>query len=217
MGIIATKGYKYRGVPKDLILILKDKSGYKNFIETGTYKGETSIWASSVFTEVTTIEASNAIFNTLKLKKFANISSLLGDSRDVLPKVIKGNSIFYLDAHNSEGSTFNSYPLLTELDIINGDPYDHIIIIDDARFCLSLYNGERYGDITDVCLKLGLKNRYVVVFDDMFIAVPIEFKKLIDNYTQNRSRIYFNRYLFEMKFKVFNRIFNSIILYLRKF
>lgn len=206
MGIIAKKGWEYRGVPKELILKLKEDLGFEVFIETGTYMGETSIWASNFFSKVVTIEASKEIFERLNLKKYENIKSVFGDSKHVLNDIITSASIFYLDAHNSGGETHNSYPLLEELDAINKSKFEHVIIVDDARFCMSQYNSECYGEITDICSKLGFNNRYVIIFEDMLIAVPRVCKNIIDDYTNEKSKKQFDRFLYEDKFKILRRL-----------
>jgi hypothetical protein len=216
MGVIATRRYDYRGVPGELILELKAALHIDTFIETGTYKGETSIWASDHFIEVKTMEASLEIYSKLKLQKFPNILPLYGDSRVLLKECIDKGSIFYLDAHNSAGQTFNSYPLLDEIDIINSSGYIHAIIIDDARFCLSLYNGENYCNIVELVMKLAIKDRYVVVFDDMVIAVPMEVKSVVDDYTLRKSKIYMKQFELEMKFKLLWRLFKILRLKLKK-
>jgi hypothetical protein len=188
MGLIFKGKAEYRGVPKSLVLLLNEKLNYNTFIETGTYQGETTIWASNYFEKVITIEASEEIYAKLNFSKFANITSLFGNSSELLHHIIEQSSIFYLDAHNSGGATFNSYPLLKELDLINNSKLNHVIIVDDARFCMSLFNDETYGEIIDVCNMLSINNRYVVIYDDMFIAVPREIKYLIDDYTNNLSK-----------------------------
>jgi hypothetical protein len=188
MGLVINGRAEYRGVPKALVLLLKENLSYNSFIETGTYQGETSIWASKHFDNVITIEASEEIYEKLELKVFSNITSLLGNSSDLLGNIIHESSIFYLDAHNSGGATFDSYPLLDELDLINSSKLNHVIIVDDARFCMSVFNGETYGEIVDICNKLSCNNRYVVIYDDMLIAVPRVYRYLIDDYTNLLSK-----------------------------
>ena len=188
MGLVIKGKAEYRGVPEALIFLLKENISYNCFIETGTYHGETSIWASKYFQKVITIEASKEIYSSLNLRDFKNITSLFGNSSEILRTIIDESSIFYLDAHNSGGTTFNSYPLLDELDTINNSKLEHVIIVDDARFCMSVFNGETYGEIVDICNKLAFSNRYVVIFNDMLIAVPRQFKYLIDEYTNVLSR-----------------------------
>ena len=197
MGIIATKGWKYRGVPKELILKLKLESNYDVFIETGTYEGDTSKWASNFFNKVYTIEASENFYHKLNFIKFPNIISIFGNSIDHLERVLYNNSIIYLDAHYSGGNTFNSYPLLSEIDYINKSNLEHIIIIDDARFCLSLYNNESYTSIYDLCINLNNSKheRYIIIFDDMVIAVPFKYKDILDIFSNENSIKQYKKYL----------------------
>lgn len=215
MGIIATKRWRYRGIPIELILKLKSISNYNNFIETGTYLGKTTKWASKYFNTVFTIEASFEFYKNLNFKKYLNIVSIFGNSIDHLKFTLNECSIIYLDAHYSGGDTYNSYPLLDEIDIINNSNFDHIIIIDDARFCLSLFTDEQYTTISDLCLKFhNIKfHKYIVVFDDMIIITPYKYKNTIDDYTNKISKKYFNDYIFAknpIKY-FFKKLFNAFL------
>lgn len=111
----------------------------KTFIETGTYKGETSIIASKFFT-VYTIEINEERHIEAKEKyNHSNINFYLGDSVEILKKFQENPmpTMFFLDAHQSGNDTSNNgknVPLLDELDIIlKNNYYPCIIIIDDVR------------------------------------------------------------------------------------
>lgn len=118
----------------------------KNFVETGTYKGDTTLMAAQHFEKVFTTE----IFEPLHLETrkraedsgVSNITFLLGDSVDLLkeivPQVLDG-AVFFIDAHISgPDSGWNGavrVPLMEELSII----LEHklgpsLFIIDDVRF-----------------------------------------------------------------------------------
>jgi hypothetical protein len=111
------------------------------FIETGTYMGGTTKWASTQFKDVHTIELSELLYNNIKdeLLSKGNIIPHLGDSRDILPKIltnINGNIVFWLDGHYSAGiiaGKDDPCPLLKELEIILSRNNEDIILIDDAR------------------------------------------------------------------------------------
>ena len=114
-------------------------SNIKTFIETGTYKGETSIIASKFF-DVHTIEINEKLYNEVKEKyKNSNINFYFGDSVQILKKLQEKpmSTMFFLDAHQSGNDTSNNgknVPLLDELDIIlKNNYYPCIIIIDDVR------------------------------------------------------------------------------------
>ncbi len=167
--------------------------GYTHFIETGTYLGDTSLEASKHFTQVYTIEAAEYFFKQAKekCKEKHNVTLCLGDSREWLPQILiekQNKVIFWLDAHYSGGETFNSTnPLLKELEIININTVNAIILIDDARFFHGMYAGERYCEYGPLFEALLCDDRYVSCIDDFFIAVPREFKSIVDSYSNEIS------------------------------
>ena len=132
------------GTPKKLVLMIRDHFSIKTFIETGTYKGKTSMWASGMFDKVFTIENSKELFDSTseKLEKYENIRFLFGNSAMQLKNVIdeiKQPAIFWLDAHWCGSNTYGSNdpcPLLAEIITIKQSILNHIILIDDARFFL---------------------------------------------------------------------------------
>ena len=118
---------------------------YKNFVETGTYKGETSRLAARCFNNVYTIEIVPELYQLSVQhaldENFTNIHPYLGDSIVHLPSIcaqLSEPSIFFLDAHQSGPDTSNNgkwVPLLEEIDIIldNITEDAHLFIIDDVR------------------------------------------------------------------------------------
>jgi len=50
------------GVPREFTMFLKDAFKSNVFIETGTYYGETALWASQYFKKVHTIELSEPLY-----------------------------------------------------------------------------------------------------------------------------------------------------------
>lgn len=186
------------GPPNDLILMLKECSEVNSFIETGTHLGNTAYWSSQKFGQVITLEYSTEMYQqaTQKYGNVENIKFLQGDSRVLLQEIVsslKQPSMFWLDAHWSGGQTYgeeDECPLLEELEIINASPYDHIILIDDARLFLSPppapHRVEQWPDISAVidCLNL-VKNRYTVIIEDVIISVPNKFKPVLAQYCQD--------------------------------
>ena len=171
--------------------------GYSVCVETGTYYAQTSIELSKHFSEVHTIEASEEIYAAAlkNIKVIPNISAYCGDSRLLLPKILKNKQdsrvVFWLDAHYSSGNTYNNEsPLMEEIDTINALCVDPIIIIDDARFVNMKYNDvNRYADLYDFVCCLHYKGRYISCYDDKFFAIPAAFKQQLDNYTQKASTV----------------------------
>lgn len=137
----------YTHVPRDLAMKLRDQYKTRVFVETGTYKGQTTLWADEHFDRVYTIELSDDLFesfneNIRSLAINGNIVSCRGDSRDVLRHTDLQNLIqttlcfFWLDAHwfhlDTVAGEREDVPLLEELQIILETGLPHVILIDDA-------------------------------------------------------------------------------------
>ena len=190
MGFISTSNFSVRNVPELLILSIKKTREFGTFIETGSALGETSYWAEKYFKNVISFEAAEHYYKNLISSE--KINFIFGDSSKELSNFLVDNSIIYLDAHYSGGITHNSYPLLSELSQINDSQLlDLVIIVDDARFCLSKWNGESYGYIMDILELMSNSNsRHICIFDDMIIAVPKEFEKIVDDWVEEISAKY---------------------------
>jgi len=115
--------------------------GVKVFVETGTYKAQTSVWASKRFDIVYTVEASKKLYNEAveEYGNIRNIKFMHGISKESLREIINEidtQAVFWLDAHWSGGETFGSddeCPLIDELGLITKKRIKHYILIDDAR------------------------------------------------------------------------------------
>ena len=124
--------------------IEKFKLKTKNFIETGTYKGDgVQLAIESGFENIFSIELNQELHDHSKTR-FADVDFVklcLGDSTDVLPVILEENKdlnfTFWLDGHDSGGHTSRGYkstPLLEELEcILSRDKVGEIIYIDDMR------------------------------------------------------------------------------------
>lgn len=110
-------------------------------VETGTYRGGSTVRFASIFDAVHTIELSDEwyAFSKAKLASYSNVTCHHGDSvevlRDLLPGLVEP-AVFFLDAHYSGGSTAlgtEEVPLLRELQLICTRGQKDVLIIDDAR------------------------------------------------------------------------------------
>lgn len=196
------------GPPQELILHLVSQHEEATFVETGTYLGDTALWAASRFARVVTIENSHAIYEKTvsKLKYTKNIEFRFGDSRTQLDTILSGlksTAVIWLDSHwcGSESYGANDQcPLLDELAVINRSSVAHYLFIDDARLFLSpppLPNAiDAWPTIDRIChaLAQGSYRRYVVVFEDVIIAVPFEARALLANWCQDANTQAWRRY-----------------------
>ncbi len=196
------------GAPTEIIVKIKELYGIDKFVETGTYYGKTACWAASVFKQVITVENSAVIYENVKKTcgHIKNIKFVYGDSRTELDKIISEIDcpcIFWLDAHWSQGDTFgkkDECPLIKEIEIINNSKFDHVILIDDARLFEypppSPHNFEAWPDIYSVLSTLNSSSwkRYIVIIEDVIIAVPNSLKSGIADYYQSVSNRIWKEY-----------------------
>lgn len=192
-----TMGIVRFGPPTELILQLRDRYALRDFIETGTYYGGTAAWASSHFDNVITIEYSQGVYQeaVARYGDIQNIDFIFGDSRSVLreivPKLTK--SVFWLDSHWCGGKSYgedDQCPLIEEIDEINKSAIAHFIFIDDARLFTSpppLPNRiEHWPALDEViqALQSGKNRYYIVIFEDVIIAVPQYAKETVASWCQ---------------------------------
>jgi len=136
-----------------IIIKIAQKERIRNFIETGTYIGETVKSVLPFFDNIYTIEINRKLYlyNKKKFRKNKNVRVILGNSykrlQEILPK-INEPSIFWLDAHYSGGITSKSdglTPIKKELKtILKFWKNNSVVLIDDARLFCGKYG---YPDI----------------------------------------------------------------------
>lgn len=112
------------------------------FVETGTFRGDTTYALSGQFDRCVTIEVDQVLFEAA-LERFRgkpNIQVIRGDSGKIIPEVLNGltgAAIFWLDGHYSGVGTGMGHaeaPIRAELEaILRPSRFDHIVAIDDAR------------------------------------------------------------------------------------
>ena len=113
----------------DIVLRLVKQFNIQAFIETGTQRGATALWATRQGLDVVTIEAdpiyhAEASVNLLD----SGARLILGDSAEQLPEAIslvKGPTLFFLDAH---GCRIGGTALRRELQVIKDHRCDEAVI-----------------------------------------------------------------------------------------
>jgi hypothetical protein len=190
------------GPPEALILALQRRLGLEEFVETGTYRGDSAAWAAEHFSRVTTVEWSAALFAAAHRRFQADqkVRVLQGESSEVLRELVpalSGPALFWLDAHWSgldTAGTEAECPLLAELGLINAAPLPHVVLVDDARlFCAPPprpHRAEQWPDLasTVVTLQAGGR-RHVVLVDDVFVAVPAAAREFLTTFLQDEAAV----------------------------
>jgi hypothetical protein len=180
-------GSVYLGLPIPIVRAFIEKIKFYTFIESGTFHGDSSLWASKFFSEVYTIEASKSLYDEYhdKLSK-GNITHIFGDSRRILQKLIESSKpyrLIWLDAHwiGDEVSygKGDEIPVVGELQAIPKKTRNNFILIDDARYFLSPnipspHNFKKWPNIGEIITLLGeiQEIESVFILDDVIISPP---------------------------------------------
>ena len=154
----------------------------RNFVETGTYLGDTTWEYRRDFDRIDSIEVEPYLHGQA-VRRFSGMPHVtihLGDSADVLPNIVpslKGKTLYWLDGHYSAGITgagVSHCPVFRELESIftlSREPF--VIVIDDAR-CFG--TDPAYPTIEQVRGRVGQLSEDragVTVENDMIIIRPL--------------------------------------------
>jgi hypothetical protein len=179
-------GLVTQGIPEQITIELARLNRCTTFVETGTYLGRTTRWASKYFESVHTIERAEGLYrlHSRALSQIHGVTTYLGDSRGILPQILKNmrgsRAVFWLDAHRSGEETAGQHdacPLLDELACLSNRTED-IILIDDARMFLSAppqpHDPSQWPCISDIVsvLLASTHRPFIQVVDDVIFAVP---------------------------------------------
>lgn len=198
-------GVVHFGVPERLVEWFKKTNCINTFVETGTFRAGTTIWAAQRFSRVISIEADQELFTQAKdkLRNLKNVELILAESQDGLHAVMNrvGElSLFWLDAHwcgeSTAGEEFQC-PILEEIDAIDVSDIEHIILIDDARLFLNSplppLKSDQWPDIGKLFAALKKKHgdSYIIVLNDVIIRVPARLRDPLERFI-NKEELRFN-------------------------
>jgi hypothetical protein len=159
--------------------------GLGTLVETGTYRGDMVAACVSHFDRIVSIEIGEDLHRAALTRFISadNVELLLGDSAGRLPEVVAGldaPAVFWLDGHSSGGDAARgdvATPILSELKIVLRSPYDHVVLIDDARLFGGVIGIGRLPEYPTVRHVRRLVHKYradyrVEVKDDIIRLVP---------------------------------------------
>ena len=176
------------GVPKPLTLALRDAGQFSAFVETGTYKGDTTRWAAGEFASVTTLEAYKPRYTKTKagLKDLGNVRFVNDDSRNLVNYLPDVPAILWLDAHwcgdyEKSLGTSGECPLTEELAAVR--PGD-VVLIDDARLFITPpprpHDPKQWPTMEQI--RRALHGRYTILVKDVIVSVPLSLAPVVRKY-----------------------------------
>jgi hypothetical protein len=175
----------------DLARELARAGNLRDFVETGTYVGHALAWAAHGFERVWTVELNPQFQNEAKRsnKALTNVTYCLGDSTTELPKIVaalKGPALFWLDAHAGAGYFANEdiCPLVAELETVLASPFEHCILVDDARAFLAPppppFDYRKWPSLDQIFAAVAKRPGYnIVTIADVLIMVPERHRHLV--------------------------------------
>lgn len=175
-------------IPENNALSLAYQYKLTTLVETGSWKCESSIWATEHFERVYTIEAYEQRFrknSAAHAGKYPNLTMILGDSREELGRVlsrIEEPCLFWLDAHfmgqDIGLAARGECPLMEELSAIGHWAYQapSVILIDDARLFVypppEPHDPAQWATFEQIKHELKRIPRTVYIDNDVIYAVP---------------------------------------------
>jgi len=152
------------------------RAGKRNFVETGTYIGQSLLMISGLFDRLATVEA-DPVLHTAAVRLFAakgveNVELALGDSRSFLAGIDRdfGNdSVYFLDAHYSHGITSREYgtcPVIDEIATVIDRSPEAVIVVDDLR---TMSGSDGYPTLDEILNSIPNSRRVSIAYDQLII------------------------------------------------
>lgn len=148
--------------------------GFNTLIETGTFLGDMVQAQLKHFEQIVSIELGKELHRDAvkRFEQYPHVRILQGDSGLVLKELIKeinAPALFWLDGHYSAGITAKGdkdTPVLDELRTILSSPYEHGILIDDARLFIGQKDYPTIDELSAFVMQIA-PDRMVAVADDI--------------------------------------------------
>ena len=171
----------------ELVQTLKQSLPVSTFVETGTFKGETTRSVVPFFDQIYTVELSPELMETTgaKLSEFDNVQMIHGSSPQVLSslqsKLADKSVVYWLDAHWCGATTAgkdNECPLLHEINALGQLNDQSVVLIDDARLFLAPppypHNPSHWPSLSEVVTSLQSISavHHLCIVNDVFIFAP---------------------------------------------
>jgi hypothetical protein len=162
--------------------IIKDYAKQYNcsvLVETGTYMGDMVYALCKNFKEVYSIELSDYLWRLAvkRFKEYPSVTILQGDSSSVLPILVPTlttSAFFWLDGHYCGGITAQAdvfCPIYGELEAIFKSPFQHVIMIDDARCFDGTFDYPTYEDLC-VFVRKHRPSCTIIIRNDIIRILP---------------------------------------------
>jgi len=179
---------------------LKDALNVDTFVETGTYKGQTSHRMARIFKNVFTVEGSEFYFKVAvqNLINDANVSITNSDSVSFLEGSIWNYkpAIFWLDAHwcgTETAGVENECPVIAEIRALkNIDLSKSAILIDDARLFLKPppepHKIGQWPSLREVLEQLPTDHQ-IFIHNEVIFSVPISISNKFTEFLRESGEI----------------------------
>jgi hypothetical protein len=180
-GHLHREGDEMTAVNRDIVQLVQDVMVDFNtyprvFVETGTFRGDTTAAMAKVFESVFTVELSPEYWHNARrrLAGVTNVCCLPGDSAMVVPTLcdfLQEPVVWFLDAHwlrrkgkhQDKVPTDNKFPLWSELLAIRQRPYTEIVIVDDVTL-------------------FGTREKCYEFFKNVSITNVVKYAKAVDHF-----------------------------------
>lgn len=188
---------------KNLALLLRDALDASVFVETGTFKGDTTVEMQDIFSRIYTAELSEELASRARIRFLDAVTTTVvqGESPQFLIS-LRGTLamepvLYWLDAHWCAGSgtagEISQCPLLAELAALKPLNERSAVMIDDARLFLApppapheISAWPRFDEIISLVREVAPAHE-ISVFNDVIILAPPLARLPLQEYAQENG------------------------------